>query len=83
MLIIRVKALVKNAKGVKKKALVKGAKRCVKGISEGCLRIKSSGIWEECLGRIIDEVHRYTYKYLFISKDGDILDGVVTRSGSP
>ena len=51
MLIIRVKALVKNAKGVKTKALVKGAKRCVKGIGEECLRIKSSGISEECQGR--------------------------------
>ena len=38
---------------------------------------------KKCLGRIIDEVHRYTYRYLFIYKDGDILDGVVTRSGSP
>ena len=55
----------------------------VKGISERCLGVKSSGISEGCQGRIIDEVHRYTYKYLFISKDGDILDGVVIRSGSP
>ena len=47
------------------------------------LKDRVNGISEECLGRIIDEVHRYTYKYLFISKDGDILDGVVTRSGSP